>query len=493
MFHSKPMSITRTFMGQKTPYSFFVAVASLVVLGVFSLTASVSASDARRDWVVQAFEQNRQAVVNIQGDKIDEYSASSKDPGKSYNGMGTGIIIDERGYIVTNFHVVDGIRKIQVITYDKTQYTATLVGRDTDTDLAIIKINPRLPLQTITLGRSDDLIPGERCMSIGNPYGYSYTVTDGRVSGLEREVEVNENLVYSLAIQTSAPINPGNSGGPLINVDGEMIGINAAIRQGAECIAFAIPIDQVVHVAAKLIGDVADRTNYHGLMVTHVDDGSGKPVVAVESVANDSPAASAGLREGDIIERIGKYTIANKLDFSRAFMNVKAREDLAMTVRRDSESYEAAMTLGTPRNDVLTRNRNVSTTVPPGRSSAASNAKTGSQARKPNLDDLVWERLGIRYAPMAKDEYRRKFAQHLADRPHGGVVVKEIRPGSVLAEEGVMPGDVIVGIHEWVTTSQNDVRYIATAWPKIQESNKSVQVLLFRDGISYFTEIPLGK
>lgn len=489
MFLLKPMSISPFVQGKSAPFVSSAGIALFAFVCVFAAATSFGAPDSRRDWVVQAFEKNRDAVVNIQGDKIDEFSTSSEESGKSYNGMGTGIVVDERGYIVTNFHVVDGIRKIQVLTFDKTQYTATLVDRDTETDLAIIKINPRTPLKTITLGRSDDLVPGERCMAIGNPYGYSYTVTDGRVSGLEREVEVNKNLVYNMAIQTSAPINPGNSGGPLINVDGEMIGINAAIRQGAECIAFAIPVDQVIHVAAKLLGEVADRSGYHGLQVAHIDDGTGKSVVAVQSVASNSPAAAAGLREGDIIERIGKYAISNKLDFARALLNVKQREDVAMTVRRNSESYEAAVTLGSPRESQFARNtRNRATTAG---SPAVSGPKTGTPPRKPNLDDLVWERLGIRYSPMPKDEYRRKFAQHLADRPHGGVVVKEVRSGSPLAEEGVMPGDVIVGIHEWVTTSQNDVRYIATAWPKLRETNEAIQVLLFRDGISYFTEIPM--
>lgn len=478
----------------------------LVILGnTFFLAISLSsfAAETRVNWVVRGFEKNRDAVVNIQGDKVDEYSSSSKESGKSYNGMGTGIIIDERGYIVTNFHVVEGIRKIQVTTYDRRQHVASLVARDTDTDLAVIKINPRKPLKTITFGRSDDLMPGELCMAIGNPYGYTFSVTDGRISGVGREVEVNDSLLYKDAIQTSTPINPGNSGGPLINVHGEMIGINAAIRQGAECIAFAIPVDQVVDVAAKLIRDLAERTVYHGLKVSQTEfdsnsdsglrwgeQGGRSYSVVVTSIDSNSPAATAGLREGDIVKTIGNYTIANTLDFYRALLDLKIRDDLSFGVLRDSEHHDIAITLGSPREEALARNSKSRVGAP---SRASALPKTASQAKTNNLDEMVWENIGIRYTPMPLEDYRRAFAQYLNEHPRGGVVVKAVREGSQLAEKGVMPGDVIVGIHEWVTTSLNDVRYIAKAWPTIKTSDNKVQILLFRDGVPYFTEVPLER
>ncbi len=475
----------------------FVAMSSML-LSIFCGADAALAADSRRDWVVEVFEKNRAAVVSIQGGKTDEFANVGSDAGKIFNGMGTGTIIDERGYIVTNYHVVEGIRKIQVITHDKSQFTATLVGRDTETDLAIIKINPRSPLQTITLGRSDDLISGERCMSIGNPFGYSYTVTDGRVSGLEREVKVNEKLVYNTAIQTSAPINPGNSGGPLINIEGEMIGLNAAVHQGAVCVAFAIPVDRVVRVASELIGEMVGRGNYHGIRVAHADEGSGRTIVFVDSVDRGSPAVLAGLQEGDIIEQVGKYPISNSLDFARAFIGVKANEDVAMTVVRDAESYEATITLANPRG------RGTMVSYSPGHSQAAASPKvankTGGQAsnQKASLDDLVWERLGIQYEPMPSDEFRGKFASQLREYakqkkevPTGAVVITDVRPNSPFAEEGVMAGDVIIGIHGWAMTSQNDVRYVATVWSGLEASNNLVRVDVFRDGVPYFADVPL--
>lgn len=467
--------------------------------------SSLLASDSRINWVIRANEANRDAVVCIQGEKVEEASAYSKEAAKTFNGMGTGVIIDHRGYIVTNYHVVDGIRKIQVTTFDRNRYIASLVARDPETDIAIIKVQTDKPLQTIRLGRSNDLMPGEQCMAIGNPFGYDYTVTDGRVSGLGRDVDVIEPLVYKDAIQTSTEINPGNSGGPLINVDGEMIGLNAAIRQGTAGIAFAIPVDQVVDVAAKLIGEIAERSGYLGAEVIHRDasDESEKSFsksrfsprtrqVVVESVDSNSPAAQAGLKTGDRVVRVGDFELNNKLDFYRALLDVRSRDDVVFVVARNGDSHDLAVTMAAPRevySTVRTTSRNRRGSQP---SRAEVAPKTGQQAKPVNtLDELVWQTLGIRYTPMAKDEYQKKFAQHLSEHPYGGVMVKSVREGSPMAEKGVMPEDVVVGIHEWAITSSNDVRYIAKSWSTIKAPGNKVRVLLFRDGQSFFTDISL--
>ncbi|MDR2115912.1 MAG: trypsin-like peptidase domain-containing protein [Planctomycetaceae bacterium] len=479
-----------------------LVVVSLVAYGAIPVLTDfipVYASESRSNWATKAYEQNCEAVVCIQGDKVDELNNSSKDSGKSYNGMGTGIIIDERGYIVTNFHVVEGIRKIQVTTFDRNVFTANLIARDTETDLAIIKINTRKPLKTITLGRSYDLIPGESCIAIGNPYGYAFSLTDGRISGIDREVDVNDSLVYRVAIQTNTEINPGNSGGPLINIDGEMIGINAAIRQGATGIAFAIPIDQVIDVAAKLLKEIAEQSISLGLNVyqeDNEDDSSSAPhgnrfKVVVESVENNSPAAEAGIEKGDIIKGIGQYPISNKLDFSRALIDLKSRDEVAFSILRNTKTLDLAVCMGTPQEDKFvqsaSRSRNSSS---PKSSSAGFAPKTATQV-KSNPDDVVWNTLGFRYTPMLFEEYKRTFAKYLADRPHGGVVVKAVREGSLMAKTNIIPGDVIIAIHEYAITSQNDVRYVAKYWQTFKTSKGTIEIELFRDGQLYFTEIPL--
>ena len=463
-------------------------IAFLLAFVSLNFVASVFAVETRSNWATEAFKKNCEAVVCIQGDKVDEFS-SARDSGKSYNGMGTGIIIDERGYIVTNFHVVDGIRQIQVTTYDKTQFIGTLLARDTDTDLAIIKINARKPLKTITLGRSDDLMPGENCLAIGNPYGYAFSLTDGRISGIEREVDVNDTLVYRVAIQTNTEINPGNSGGPLINVEGEMIGINAAIRQGAAGIAFAIPIDQVVEVAAKLMAEIGEQSSSHGLKVYQSDNigksdsalsSGNRYSVVVESVESNSPASKAGLQKGDTIKSIGKFSMTNKLDFYRAWVDRKPQEDVAFTISRDSETFDVAVSPGPAQEEYYARSTRRGAASP---KRTAITPKTGTPAKKIGsaYEELVWDVLGIRYAPVSAAEYKKTYASKFPNYPHGGVVVKAVREGSPIAEKGVMRDDVIVGIHEWTTTSDNDLHYIGKNWDTIKPVRNEVKILLFRE------------
>lgn len=147
--------------------------------------------------------------------------------------MGTGVVLDPRGYVVTNHHVVSGVREILVTSVGGREYTARLVAHDPATDLAIIKIDPARDMPVITLGSSEDLMLGETVIAVGNAYGYENTITQGIVSALHRAVQVSDAQYYEDLIQTDASINPGNSGGPLLNIDGEMIGLNVAVRAGA--------------------------------------------------------------------------------------------------------------------------------------------------------------------------------------------------------------------------------------------------------------------
>ncbi len=474
----------------------------------FAASSWISASEDRENWATRAYKKNVNAVVNIQGDKVDEFGGDGKngESGKSYNGMGTGVIIDERGYIVTNYHVVQGIRKIQVTTFDRSKFTATLVARDTETDLAIIKITPKEPLQTMTLGRSDDVMPGEFCMVIGNPYGYPFKATHGLISGVGEEVVVTDELTYRNAIQISSPINPGNSGGPLFNVNGEMIGINAAIRQGAECIAFAIPVDQIVDVSSRLIANAESRFAYLGLQVYQTDSDSDvaknagisadeprRSIVVVESVDANSPAAAAGIKVGDIITGAGKYSVSNKIDFSRALIGRKSNDDLGFNILREQEKLDIALTLAAPQDDSFARNgsRRQLAGSGPNAANATGSAKVANQA-KPG-DDNVWEALGLRYTPLTKEEYQRNYAQFVNDYPYGGVTVKAVKEDSAMNDKGVSPGDVIIGIHEWVATSTNDMRFIAKAWPTLNPTSGTVRVLILREGVLYSTDVPVKK
>src|SRR5262245_48199232 len=211
------------------------ALAAAATLLIVSLLA---ASETRRTELVKAVARAQGSVVNIRGEKTvasdsgDRSLPSAPDAGKRVNGMGSGVIIDPRGYVLTNFHVVDGVRKIGVTLSEGQSYTARVVTQDESADLAIIKIEGAGELPVIDIGTSSDLMLAEPVLAVGNPYGYEHTVTRGIVSQLKRTVQVTDTLVYEDLIQTDTSINPGNSGGPLLNADGKCIGIVVAVRAG---------------------------------------------------------------------------------------------------------------------------------------------------------------------------------------------------------------------------------------------------------------------
>ncbi|MFM8292308.1 MAG: S1C family serine protease, partial [Planctomycetia bacterium] len=204
-----------------------------IVLPLVAACAAVAttrspASESRRSVIVRAIESQRDAVVNIHGQKFVGNGEEEGAELRRVNGMGTGVVIDSRGYVVTNFHVVDGVKRIEVTLASGRTVAATLVSHDPRTDLAVIKVDIEEPLPVITIGTSSDLMIGETVLALGNAYGYEHTVTRGIVSALHRCVEVSRTQRYDDLIQTDASINPGNSGGPLLNIDGQVIGINVA-------------------------------------------------------------------------------------------------------------------------------------------------------------------------------------------------------------------------------------------------------------------------
>jgi serine protease Do len=338
--------------------------------------------------------------------------------------MGTGIVIDRRGYILTNFHVVDGVREIQVTTTEGKKYVAAIVARDPETDLAVIKINAADKLEVITLGTSSDLMPGEEVIAIGNAFGYPGTVTTGIVSALHRAVQINDAQYYDDLIQVSSPINPGNSGGPLVNVDGELIGVNVAVRAGAQGIGFAIPVDKAMNVAATLLASAGGKS-LHGLVAAPDAPGSlsGMKLAAVEA---KSPAAEAGLRPGDVVTAVGDSEVRRALDFQRAMLGRKAGDTLEVTVQREGKPLNISLVL----------------------------AETGDAVQ--TADTGAWELLGLELRTMPNVEFKQKFHT----RYRGGLLVANVRPNSPAAEQGIRAGDVLVGMHIWETVSLDNVSYI---------------------------------
>ena len=273
----------------------WTVVPAIALLLAFAAAGPAGAVEGRRTAIVKAIESSRDSVVNIHGQKFvpnaDDESAGEL---KRVNGMGTGVVVDARGYVVTNYHVVEGVRRIEVTLASGKTTSATLVSHDPRTDLAVIKVEHDKPLPVITIGTSSDLMIGETVLALGNAYGYEHTVTRGIVSALHRDVEVSRTQRYDDLIQTDASINPGNSGGPLLNINGEMIGINVAVRAGAQGIGFAIPVDRVLEVVAALLTvERVDRT-WHGIVARN----DGSRGVIVEAVHRQSPAESVGVKAG---------------------------------------------------------------------------------------------------------------------------------------------------------------------------------------------------
>ena len=265
--------------------------------------------------IVRVFQKAKPAVVNLSATQIvtvrDPFGIGSifneiipspfRDRTRRYKtqSIGSGFLIHGDGYLVTNAHVVDRAAECKVIFADGTELMAQEVAIDAKNDLAVLKVNARKPLPHLTMGRSDDLMQGETVIAIGNPLGYQHTVTTGIVSALHRQLRFDENHVYSGLIQTDASINPGNSGGPLLNILGELIGINTAIRGDAQNIGFAIPVNHLRELLPVMLDIERLRRVEFGIHFDGKITGDRRDGVGIQRVDSDTPAAKAGVRPGD--------------------------------------------------------------------------------------------------------------------------------------------------------------------------------------------------
>ena len=297
-----------------------------ILAAVVTSGARAEVSAARRTPLVAAVDRTRIAVVNINAQEIVRRQAGGRDPLELFLGgarqrsrdevrtsLGTGFLFDSAGLVLTNYHVVAQGSRIQVTLDDGSDYVAKVVGSDPAGDLAVLKIQADGPFPIAPLGTSADLLLGEPTIAIGNPYGLNQSVSVGVVSALHRTVR-SEGRSYYDFIQTDASINPGNSGGPLLNADGNVIGVCSAIYANAQGIGFAIPIDRALRVARELVksGELAQA--YWGFDAEGLDPEAATALGAkqgafVTAVDEGSPAAKAGLRRGDTILRAGEVVV----------------------------------------------------------------------------------------------------------------------------------------------------------------------------------------
>lgn len=271
-------------------------------------------------------------------------------------GLGSGVIIDASGHILTNYHVIKNVTEIVVVLADGRQFPGSVVGVDPYTDLAVVKIEGE-GLPVAELGNSDQIVIGEPVVAIGNPYGFDHTVTAGVVSALNRSISTDERdgVVLENLIQTDAPINPGNSGGALVTTDGKVVGINTAIIQGAQGIGFAIPINVARNVANEIIQYGKVKRPYLGVsevvVVSRnialryglaVDSG-----IYISSVVRGSPADRAGLGRGDIIIAINGAQVATADDVRRCVLKSSIGDEMTFTVvGTNRRQRDVVVTLG---------------------------------------------------------------------------------------------------------------------------------------------------
>lgn len=420
-----------------------VAVFVVAIMGAPAAAAAAQArqSDnreaaraARRSPVVQVFEATRGAVVNISSKEIvtvrdpfgfgslfDDFFDMPFQPPvgphrRQYTrtSVGSGFVIHQDGYIVTNAHVVAQTAERKAIFADGREYDAQIVALDTGRDLAILKIEADQPLPTLPLGRSDDLMIGETVIAIGNPLGFQHTVTAGVVSAIERDLAFSRGMSLSGLIQTDASINPGNSGGPLLNVLGELIGINTAIRGDAQNIGFAIPVDQLREVLPELL-DIERR--YRVECGVAVDTLNTPRVVAVKP---ESPAERAGLQVGDLLTHIDGQPIQQGIDFCIALIGCRAGQTITLHVLRDSEPREIKLTLQ-PRP-------------------------------MPDGAKLALEKLGLEVAPMPAE-----LAEQFGVSGAGGLLITRVEPGGPADRTGIQPRDVLMGIGRHMVADNEDL------------------------------------
>ena len=257
---------------------------------------------------------------------------------------GSGFVYDSSGNIVTNQHVVDAAQSISVKFWNGKTYSAQLVGSDSSTDLAVVKVNaPATQLYPLTLGDSSKLAVGDPVVAIGSPFGLEETVTSGIVSALHRSIDSPANFAISDTIQTDAAINHGNSGGPLLNAQGQVIGVNAQIRSDSgdnAGVGFAIPSDTVRSIAGQLI---SNGKAVHAYLGVSLDSTAASARVA--DVRPGTPATNANLRTGDVITAVGNTTVTSAEDLTRAIDAHKPGETVTVKIRRSGKTVTAQVTL----------------------------------------------------------------------------------------------------------------------------------------------------
>ena len=449
------------------------AVAGVSLLALWILTPAPTAQSddpfLRRTAAVRVVERVGPSVVNITTEYVVERSPfrapltgdpffdrwfnrfagpQGRPSRRTAHSLGSGVLIDAKRHVLTNDHVVRQASAIYVTLADGREFEATLVGSDPSNDLAILRVETDETLPWIPPGRSDDLLVGEPVIAIGNPQGLSNSVTTGVISAVDRSVRTSQEFTFHGFIQTDAAINPGNSGGPLLNAEGTLIGINAAILQESEGIGFAIPMDVAKRVIDELIREGEVAPTWVGLEFQNLDRAlhavlrlpEGLKGVLVNGVAKSSPAAKAGLRRGDIVTHMDGRALRDASDFYSSFYSVRTGQPIELALWRDGEELRKRV-----------------------------HAEALPRARVVRLAEA---RLGLSLGKI-KD---------------GGATVTAVRRGSAAERVGFRGGDRILAING------RSLRNDEALWRAVGELrwHRRAQLAVERDGGRYHVTVPLG-
>ena len=407
-----------------------------IAAGAVALAWPTGGADAsnRRTPIVEAVEKAMPGVVNIgteqlvtvrhtdpfrrfRGDLFDQfyrYFFAGPATPQVRHSLGSGIVIDPAGYILTNFHVVERASRIRVTLGDDTTYDAVFLAGDEVNDLALLKIEPAGPLTPVEFARDDDLMLGETVIALGNPFGLAQTVTVGVLSAKNREARYQGEVLYRDILQTDAAVNPGSSGGPLLNADGEMIGVNVAIYREAQNIGFAVPVRRVRDLLARWLcprllgkrwlGFEADASN-GVLRVAHPE--------AMPELAVDERLAA-----GDVIRSVGGAPVRDLYDFHKALLAYGVGQTVDIGFEREGKPAAVPVTV--------------------------------AALPKPAGEKLARRRLGL-------DLAEKPFGPEKGRAPFGnGVAISGVVPGGAGEQVGLRPGLYVARINEMQINSLED-------------------------------------
>ena len=321
---------------------------------------------------------------------------------REYTPLGSGIIVDAAGLVLTNYHVVQRASTIRVRLFDGAEYNGEMIAYDEANDLALLQLRGEVAdrtLQSVAFALPGDLILGESVVTVGNPFGLEHSVAAGVLSATNRKLKEGR-VTFNDIIQTDAAINPGNSGGPLINLDGELIGINLAIRQDAQGIGFAIPLRRIEDVLAHwLLPSRFSLASCGFVPQTHMKDGHAE--LSVSSVDPTGPAAAAGLKEGDVIEKVNGAEVRRAVDAGKLLWKLRGDDPLSLILR--------------------------------------GGRKIEFQIVEMSPEKLILRRLGIRAQPLSKALKQALGLPHVVE----GLAISEILPSSEFARRRLRWGDTV--------------------------------------------------